>query len=129
MALAHPTLNTPSIDYSPFLLETRVFGPIDLSLPSLDRWHWSVCHIIHMQRLRLFFSDRPIASSFTPETDSLEHGLVLRNNTRQLGHFQYVFLRTSNQLLPYFQRPPYISGQDPYKMSSLMSSHFPTVPF
>ena len=29
-ALAHPTLNTPSIDYSPFLHQTRMYGPIDL---------------------------------------------------------------------------------------------------
>ena len=64
-----------------------IFWPIDLSLPSLDKWHWSVCRIIQMQYLHLFFSARLIASSFTPETHSLEHGLVWRNNTRRLGHF------------------------------------------
>ena len=88
VALAHPTLNTPSIDYSLFLPQTHMYGPIDLSLPSLDRWHWSACHIIQMQYLRFFFSARPIAFSFTPETHSMEHGLVWRNNTRRLGHFQ-----------------------------------------
>ena len=29
----------------------------------------------------------------------------------------------------YFQRPLYISGQDPSKMSGFISPHFPTVPF
>ena len=33
-----------------------------------------------------------------------------------------------NQFFSYFQRPPYISGQDPYKISGFMSSHLSSVP-
>ena len=115
VAIAHPTLNTPSIDYSCFLIQTRMYGPIDLSLPLLDRWHWSVYHIIQMQHLQLFFSARPIASNFTPETHFLEHGLVRRNNTRRLGHFQCVFLRTPNQHYPTFKGPLMSLAKTPLK--------------
>ena len=56
-------------------LQARVHGPINLSLPSLDGWHWSVCHTIQMQYLRLVFSAGPIASSFTAETHPTDTGL------------------------------------------------------
>ena len=111
------------------LPQTRIYEPIDLALPSLDWRHWSICHIIQMQYLRLFFSAGPIASSFTAETHFLEHGFVWCNNRKATCHFQYVLLRTSNRLFPYFQRLPYISGQVPSKMSGFMSPHFPTAPF
>ena len=54
------------------LLQTRIHGPIDLSFPALDRWHWNVCHIIQMQYIRLFFSAELI--------HALEHGFVWCNN-------------------------------------------------
>ena len=71
-----PSLNTPSIDYSPFLFKTCMYGSINLSFSSLEEWHYSVCLIIPMQYLLLFFSARPMDSSFTPETYFMEHGLV-----------------------------------------------------
>ena len=83
-----PNLNTPCIDYSPFLFKTCMYESINLSFSLLDEWHYSVCLIIQMQYLLLFFSARPMDSSFTPETYFLEHGLVWRNNARRLGHFQ-----------------------------------------
>ena len=97
------------------LPQTRIYGPINLVLPSLDGRHWSVCHIIQMQYLRLFFSAGSIASSFTAETHFLEYGFVWCNNCKTTCHFQYVLLRTSNRLFPYFQRPLYISDQEPLK--------------
>ena len=122
-------MKTTTIDYFPSLSQTHIHGPIDLAFPSLDGRHWSVCHIIQMQYLRLFFSDGSNASSFTADTHSLDHGFVGCNNCNTTCHFQYIFLRTSNRLFPHFQRPPFISGQDLTKMSGFMSPHFPTVPF
>ena len=68
-------------------LQARIHGPINLSLPSLDGWHWSVCHTIQMQYLRLVFSAGPIVSSFTAETHPTEHGLVWCNNHQTNGSF------------------------------------------
>ena len=130
VALAYPTLNTPRIDYSPLLLQTRMYGAIDLSFPSLHGWYWSVYYIIQTQYLQLFFSAGPIASSFTAKTYPLEHGLVWCNNHKTTCHFQQLPLRTPSRLFSYFQKPPYISGQNPSKiMSGFMSPHFPTVLF
>ena len=70
------------------LLQTCIHGPIDLSLPSLNRWHWSACRILQMQYLRLFFSAAPIASGFTAKAHLLEHGLVWYNNHKTTCHFQ-----------------------------------------
>ena len=108
------------------LLQTRIHGPIDLSLSSWDGWHWSACHIIQMQYLTLSFSAEPIAFCFTAETHPLEHGLVWCNNHETTSHFQKVLLRTLSRFFLYFQRSPYISGQDPSTMSGFMSPHFPT---
>ena len=50
-----------------FLLHTPIHEPLDLSLPSLDEWHLSVCHIIQMQYLRLL----PYYPNAIPSTLSL----------------------------------------------------------
>ena len=92
MALALlSTLNTPRIDYSPFLLQTRMHGPIDLSLSSLDGWCWSKCHIIQMQYLQLFFFVDPLrpVSQLKPILWSTNLSGV--TSTRQLATFSKFF--------------------------------------
>ena len=42
------SLSTPRINYSHFLLQTSMHGPIHPSLSSFDGWHSSVRHIIQM---------------------------------------------------------------------------------
>ena len=73
------------------LLQTRILMLIDQSLSSLDGWHWSVCHAIQMQYLRLFFSVEPIASSFIAEVHTLEQGLVWCNNHKTTCYFSKFF--------------------------------------
>ena len=112
---------------------------MDLPFSSLDLWHWSVCHIIQLQCLRLFFllpstffslafnlffsclllPNTMPSTKLTPvsqqKTHLLEHGLVCCRNHKTTWPLSIVSLRTTNCLFSYPQRPPYNSGQDSSK--------------
>ena len=82
-----------------------------------------------MQYLRLFFSSGPIASSFTVETNPWSTDLLGLQPQNNLPLLVSHFTNSHNRLFRYFQKPPYIYGQDPSKVSGFMSPHVPTVLF
>ena len=115
MALAYPSLNTPRVNYSTLLLQTRIYGPIELSFTSLDEWHWSVCHSIQMKYLRFFFSAEAIASSFTAETYPWSTDLSGITTTRQLANFSKFFYGFPIGSFPTFKDPVKSLAKTPLK--------------
>ena len=108
-------MNTPTVDYSPFLPQSYMYGPIDLSFHLLDGWHWSACISSKRNTFDSFpLLDRfPLVSQLKPITWSMDLSGV--TTTRQLA----------SRLFPHFQRPLYISGQNTsvwFHISSLSNS-------
>ena len=112
MALAHPTLSLPRIDYSP-TFEMHMYGPMDLSFPSLDWWHFSVCQIIQIQYLCLFFSANQLPPVSQSKPTPWSTGLSVVATTRQLGHFQLSFYELLIGSFPTF-KGPFTSLAKPY---------------
>ena len=108
MALAHPTLNTLGIDDSPFLLQTRMNGPILFSR--------SVSFLIRQVAQKCMpYNPNAIPSTlflcwtnclrFTAETHLLDHRLVRFNNHKMTCRYLLVPLRIPIRSFPTFKSP------------------------
>ena len=89
VALAHPSImKTPRIDYYPPPSDT--YSRAGRSVSSFIKRMALECMPYYPNAMpsTLFFFGRPIASSFTAENHSLEHGLVWCNNHKTTCHFQ-----------------------------------------
>ena len=85
-ALAHPTLNTPRIDYSPSFRRVCI---VDGSVFSLIRLVALECMPYNPNAIPwTFFLCWPIASNSSAETHLLEHGLVCCSNHKMQGRTQ-----------------------------------------
>ena len=115
VALAHPQLNTARLDYSLFLLQTHMNGPIDIGyIPSLIR-RMALEYMPYNpnEYLPLFFSAGPISSSFTAETHPLEYGLVWCNNHKTT--FSKSFYKLPIGSFPTFKGPLIFRAKTPLK--------------
>ena len=80
-----------------------MYGPIDLSFPSLDGWHRSVCHINQINTFDYFFllgQSPPVSQlKFIPWST----GLSGVTNTRQLATFSMSFYGLPISSFPTFK--------------------------
>ena len=97
-----------------------------MSLPSLEGWHWSVCHINQMQYLQLFFSAVQLPPVSLLDTHYLEHGLSGVTTTRRLATFSKSFYGLPIGSFPTFKGSFISLAKTPLKClhSCLLTFHF-----